>query len=167
MIWILASITAGKADPSLIIERLSAQRKHPAAEGISELGKANRSLYLLRYGMDMNLRKTVMKHTSRRETWNQFARSIFHGFGGLVREKSLEGQDELFWFLTVVQNAIVLWNALALEQSITRAKQIGTTIEDEDLRHILPTMVEHINFVGRFDINLERMPPFKLAEVGK
>ena len=84
-----------------------------------------------------------------------------------MREKSLEGQDELFWFLTVVQNAIVFWNALALEQSITRAKHNGVTIEDEDLRHILPTMVEHINFVGRFDINLERMPPFKLAEVGK
>ncbi len=47
------------------------------------------------------------------------------------------------------------------------AKQGGVKIEDEDLRHVLPTMVEHINFVGRFDVNLERMPPFKLVEAGK
>ena len=103
------------------------------------------------------------RYTSRRETWNQFGRSIFHGFGGLVREKSQEGQEELFWFLTVVQNAIVLWNALALEQAIGRARRDGVRIEDEDLRHILPTMLEHINFVGHFDVNMERRPPFRLA----
>jgi TnpA family transposase len=167
MIWILASITAGTADPSLIIERLSVQPRHPATEGISELGKASRSQYLLRYGMDMDMRRIVMKYTSRRETWNQFSRNIFHGFGGLIREKSPEGQDELFWFLTVVQNAIVLWNALALEQAVERARQDGAKIEDDDLGHMLPTMVEHINFVGRFNVNLQRQPPFKLAGVAR
>jgi TnpA family transposase len=167
MIWILASITAGTADPSLIIERLCVQTRHPATEGISELGKANRSQYLLRYGMDMDMRRIVMKYTSRRETWNQFSRNIFHGFGGLVREKSPEGQDELFWFLTVVQNAIVLWNALALEQAVERARQDGAKIEDDDLINMLPTMVEHINFVGRFNVNLQREPPFELTGIAR
>jgi TnpA family transposase len=117
--------------------------------------------------MDMDLRRTVTKYTSRRETWNQFSRNIFHGFGGLIREKSPEGQNELFWFLTVVQNAIVLWNALALEQAVERARQDGVKIGDDDLRHMLPIMVEHINFVGRFNVNLQRQPPFKLAGIAR
>ena len=91
----------GTVDPSLIAQRFVDQPQHPAALGFAELGKACRTEYLLRYGMDMDLRALIIRYTSRRETWNQFARSIFHGFGGLVREKSQEGQEEIFWFLTV------------------------------------------------------------------
>jgi hypothetical protein len=40
---------------------------------------------------------------------------------------------------------------MALEQPIKRARQDG--VRTEDLRHILPTMMEHINFVGRIDEN--------------
>jgi TnpA family transposase len=47
---------------------------------------------------------------------------VFHGFGGTVKQKGPEKQDEIFWFLTVVQNTIVLWNALALEQAIQKSK---------------------------------------------
>lgn len=81
----------------------------------------------------------------------------------MVREKSQEGQNELFWFLTVVQNAVVLWNALALEQAINRARADGIIITDEDLNHILPTKTEHINLVGEFNVDLHRKPLFRLA----
>ncbi len=63
-------------------------------------------------------------------------------------------------FDTVVQNAIVLWNALALEMALEGVDRPVGALE-EDLRHILPTMLEHINFVGRFD--LDRRPPFAAA----
>ena len=63
----------------------------------------------------------------------------------------------------LVQNAIVLWNALALDQAIPKARYDRIPIRDEDLKHVLPTMVEHINFVGQFDIDINRRPPFRLA----
>ena len=129
MMWILASIEAGVAKPALILQRLAAQPKHPAARGFTELGKLERSLYLLRYGMDMNLRRFVVPYTSRREHWNKFAREVL-AFGDLVREKTLEDQEEVFWALTVVQNAIVLWNALALDRSLTEIED--TPVENHD-----------------------------------
>jgi TnpA family transposase len=163
MVWILASIAEGKADPSVIAQYLRTRSKHPAARGFDELGKLFRTLYMLRFGTDMALRHIVMRYTARRETWNQFGRNVFHGFGGLLREKGQEAQEEVFWFLTVVQNAIVLWNGLALDQAISKARQDGLKIGDEDLKHIFPTMIEHINFVGQFDLDLNRRPPFRLA----
>ena len=163
IIWIIASIGAGKADPSLVAEHLNSQPRHPATLGFNELGKLIRTIYMLRYGMDMSLRRTVIHYTARRETWNSFGRNVFHGFGGTVKQKGPEKQDEIFWFLTVVQNAIVLWNALALEQAVDKSKSKGFKIEDEDLKHMLPVMVEHINFVGRFDFDLNRQPPFILS----
>ena len=118
---------------------------------------------MIRYGMEMPLRYTVQRHTARRENWNQFARNIFHGFGGLLREKDQEAQEEIFWFLTVIQNAIALWNALALDQAVTEARKDGIEITDEDLKHVLPTMIEHINFVGQFLLDFNRKLPFKRA----
>lgn len=163
VVWVLASIAEGKAEPSLIAEHLNKKTKHPATKAFNELGKIIRTSYMIRYGMEMPLRYTVQRHTARRENWNQFARNIFHGFGGLLREKDQEAQEEIFWFLTVIQNAIALWNALALDQAVTEARKDGIEITDEDLKHVLPTMIEHINFVGQFLLDFNRKLPFKRA----
>jgi TnpA family transposase len=160
ILWILSSIDAGTAKPIIILDNLVSQSNHPAAQGLEELGKLERSLYLMQYGMDMDLRRFVVPYTSRREHWNKFARNVL-AFGDLIREKTLEDQEEIFWFLTVVQNAIVLWNALSLDNVLQNAGD-GLTFRCEDLKHILPTMTGHINFVGRFDINFNRTPPYEL-----
>ncbi|MCP5002776.1 MAG: transposase [Planctomycetes bacterium] len=102
MMWVITSVASGKAEPSLITEHLNSRAKHPATLGFIELGKVKRTIYMLHYGMDMGLRHPVTRYIARRETWNDFSRNVFHASGGVVREKSQEGQDELFWFLTEV-----------------------------------------------------------------
>jgi hypothetical protein len=62
----------------------------------------------------------------------------------------------------VVQNAIVLWNALSLENIMSSGTKL---VSDDDLKHVLPTMTEHINFVGKFDLDLQKRPPFELKRV--
>ena len=59
--------------------------------------------------------------------------------------------------------AIALWNVLALDQAVTEARQDDVDITDEDLKHVLPTMIEHINFVGQFHLDFNRQLPFKKA----
>ncbi|MBI2568951.1 MAG: Tn3 family transposase [Candidatus Schekmanbacteria bacterium] len=90
-------------------------------------------------------------------------RLVLHARGGVVRDKHLSDQEEVFWFLTVVQNAIVLWNVLGLEQAIDDVRRQGGEIPEDDLAHVLPLMVEHINFVGRFALDMNRRPPFRLV----
>lgn len=159
--WILSSIEAGTAKPLVILNHLVTQPQHPAAQGLEELGKLDRSSYLLRYGKDMELRRFVGPETCKREHWNKFTGEV-QAFGDLIREKTIEDQDEVFWFLTVVQNAIVLWNAVSIENILRSGLKV---ISENDLRHILPTMTEHINFVGRFDLDMNRKPPFELKRV--
>ena len=43
--------------------------------------------------------------------------------------------------------------------------QKNDDISSADLNRILPTMVRHINFVGRFDLDFTRKPPFELRQV--
>ncbi len=161
IMWILASIEAGTAKPLTILNHLVMQPQHPAAQGLDELGKLERSLYLLRYGKDMELRRFVAPHTSRREHWNKFTGEVL-AFGDLIREKTIEDQEEVFWFLTVVQDAIVLWDGLGIDYGLMgRSKPIS----EADLKRILPTMTHHINFVGKHDVDLHRKPPFELIKI--
>ncbi len=160
IMWILASIEAGTAKPIIILNHLLSQPNHPAAKALEELGKIERSLYLLSYGTDLDLRRFVVRHTSHREHWNKFTRNV-QAFGDLIQEKTLEDQEEVFWFLTVVQNAIILWNALSLENIIPNFQMVS----EEDLKRVLPTMTGHINFIGQFDLDFDRRPPFNLRQV--
>lgn len=160
IMWILASIEAGTAKPIIILNHLLSQPNHPAAKALEELGKIERSLYLLGYGSDLELRRFVVRHTSHREHWNKFTRNV-QAFGDLIQEKTIADQEEVFWFLTVVQNAIILWNALSLENIIPNFQMVS----EEDLKRILPTMTGHINFIGQFDLDFDRKPPFDLKQL--
>ena len=151
---------ASFAKPIIILNHLLSQPNHPATKALEELGKIERSLYLLRYGTDPELRRFVVRHTSHREHWNKFTRNV-QAFGDLIQEKTIADQEEVFWFLTVVQNAIILWNALSLERIIPDFQMLS----EEDLKRILPTMTGHINFIGRFDLDFNRRAPFKLSQL--
>jgi hypothetical protein len=135
IMWILASIEAGTAKPIIILNRLLSQPNHPATKALEELGKIERSLYLLRYGTDPELRRFVVRHTSHREHWNKFTHNV-QAFGDLIQEKTIADQEEVFWFLTEVQNAIILWNALSLEKIIPAIQMLS----EQDLKRVLPTI---------------------------
>ena len=161
IIWILASIETGTAKPSVILNHLAQQPQHPAAQGLEELGKLDRSSYLLRYGRDMEMRRFVAPETCKREHWNKFTGEV-QAFGDLIREKTLEDQEEIFWFLTIVQDAIVLWDALMIDHILRSGLMV---ISEADLKHMLPTMTENINFIGKFDVDFLRRPPFELMQM--
>jgi len=38
-------------------------------------------------------------------------------------------------------------------------------LSEKDLKRILPTMTGHINFIGQFDLDFNRKPPFKLSQL--
>jgi hypothetical protein len=52
---------------------------------LDELGKLDRSSYLLRYGTVMQMRRFVVPETSKREHWNKFTGEV-QAFGDLIRE---------------------------------------------------------------------------------
>ena len=55
---------------------------------------------------------------------------------------------------------------MALEQEIASARKDGISITDEDLSHALPTLLDHINFVGKFDLDMGRELPFVKTACG-
>ena len=71
--------------------------------------------------------------------------------------------------LNLVLNCIAFWNTLAIQKIVEELRAEGHEISQEQLKHVTPTMTEHIDLIGKFEINLGRSVPFKFAtkEEGK
>ena len=50
--------------------------------------------------------------------------------------------------LNVVLNCIVFWNTLSVQQVVEQLRAEGIKISQEELRHITPTMINHIDLIG-------------------
>jgi hypothetical protein len=66
--------------------------------------------------------------------------------------------------LNVVLNCIVFWNTLSLQQIVEQLRAEGIKISEEELSHITPTMINHIDLIGKFEIDLDRIVPFKFDQ---
>ena len=65
--------------------------------------------------------------------------------------------------LSLLSNAVVLWNTLQIEHIVTELRAGGTTIRDEDLVHVWPLQRRHITPNGVYFAN-RTMPAFVLPD---
>jgi len=85
MFRIALSIKTGLVAPSTILRRLGTQsRKNKVYFAFRELGRAVRTIYLLKYISDVELRKVVHSATNKGEQFNNFTKWLFFGNEGII-----------------------------------------------------------------------------------
>ena len=65
--------------------------------------------------------------------------------------------------LSLLSNAVVLWNTMKMEQVVQNLRAGGATVADEHLRHIWPLQRHHIVPNGVYFVN-RTMPAFTLPD---
>jgi len=164
MLRILASFHERIASPAHILLKIAALRSTNSLKIASfEMGKACRSIFLLKIGISQDLRIDIQQEFLKVERWHEFGDDVFIGHGGKLQEDSLEEQYRTLLILNVVLNCIAFWNTLAMQQIVEGLRAEGCEISDEELKHITPTMTNHIDLIGKFEIDLGRSVPFKFA----
>lgn len=164
MLRILASFYERIASPANILLKIAAFRNTNSLKiAAIEMGKACRSIFLLKIGISQELRAEIQHEFLKVERWHEFGKNIFIGYGGKLQEDSLEEQYRTLLILNVVLNCIAFWNTLAMQHIVEDLHAEGYEISNEELKHITPTMTEHIDLIGKFEIDLGRRVPFKFA----
>jgi TnpA family transposase len=164
MLRILASFLERKASPAHILLKIAAFRNTNSLKIASlEMGKACRSIFLLRISISMALRAEIQREFLKVERWHKFEDEIFIGHGGKLQEDSLEEQYRTLLMLNVILNCIAFWNTLAIQHIVEKLRAEGHEVDQEELKHVTPTMTEHIDLIGKFEINLGRSVPFRFA----
>ena len=145
-----ASIRHGTVTASLILRKLgSYPRQNSLALALRELGRMERTLFLLEWMQDVDLRRRVQVGLNKGEARNALARAVFFNRLGEFRDRDLENQQYRASGLNLVIAAITLWNTVYLDKAISL---LGKTqpLEPSLLAHLSPLKWEHINLTGDY-----------------
>ena len=125
------SIKLGTVTASLMLRKLgSYPRQNGLALVLRELGRLERSLFMLEWIQNPNLRRRVQVGLNKGESRNALARAVFFNRLGEIRDRSFEQQRYRASGLNLVTAAIVLWNTTYLERAIQAMKDRGQNVDE-------------------------------------
>ena len=106
----------------LIRSLLRSSRPSGLAQAIMEVGRVNKTLYLLNYIDDEDYRRRILTQLNRGEGRHAVARAICYGQRGEIRKRYREGQEDQLGALGLVTNAVVLWNTLYMQEALSHLR---------------------------------------------
>ncbi len=157
MLRVAISIKLGKITASTILRRLGTySRKNKLYWAFRELGKAVRTLFLLRYIDDVEVRKTIHAATNKSEEFNGFVKWAFFGGEGIIAENIQHEQRKIVRYNQLVANLIILHNVEQMTRVLAELRDEGRTISPEILAGLSPYRTSHINRFGDYTLDLKR-----------
>ena len=146
-----ASIKQGTVTASLMLRKLgSYPRQNGLAVALRELGRIERTLFILDWLQNVELRRRVHAGLNKGEARNALARAVFFNRLGEIRDRSFEQQRYRASGLNLITAAIVLWNTVYLERATHAIRDSGKEINDRLLQYLSPLGWEHINLTGDY-----------------
>lgn len=144
------SIKQGTVTASLMLRKLgSYPRQNGLAVALRELGRIERTLFILDWLQSVELRRRVHAGLNKGEARNALARAVFFNRLGEIRDRSFEQQRYRASGLNLVTAAIVLWNTVYLERAANALRGNGH-VDDALLQYLSPLGWEHINLAGDY-----------------
>lgn len=145
------SIKQGTVTASLMLKKLASYPKQNGlAKALREIGRIERTLFMLDWFRDPALRRRVQAGLNKGEARNALARAVFMHRLGEIRDRGLENQSYQASGLTLLTAAIALWNTVYIERAIESLKRKKLPINDQLLSHLSPLGWEHINLNGDY-----------------
>lgn len=129
-------------------------RQNGLALALREVGRIERSIFMLDWLRDIDLRRRAQAGLNKGEVRNALARALFFNQLGELRDRRFENQTYRASGLNLLVAAIILWNTRYLEQAIA-----GMAVIPETARHIAPLGWEHISLTGDYRWNTDDRPP--------
>jgi TnpA family transposase len=164
LVRIAASLKARTAPAHIVLQRLtSSGPSDRVAKALTALGRLVKTRNVLRYLHDEPLRLCIQTQLNRGEARHGLAKWLFFANQGEFRTADYEAIMNKASCLSLLSNAVVLWNTLQIERIVTDLRAGGMPIRDEDLVHVWPLQRRHITPNGVYFVN-RTMPAFIMPD---
>ena len=115
---LMASIKLKITSASQLFKRLNSYSKNPVYIALKEFGRIIKSIFILRYLDEVELRQKIDNHLNKSELSNKFARAVRFANNQDFNVATRDEQAMADACRRLIQNAIVLWNYLYLSEYI-------------------------------------------------
>lgn len=145
------SVGSGHTSASGVLRRLAAYpRQNGLAVALREIGRIERSLFMLDWLRSSELRRRANTGLNKGEARNALARAVFFHRLGELRDRSFENQAYRASGLNLLVAAIILWNTRYLQVAFDTLRHHGAGVPPELIRHVAPLGWEHIGLTGDY-----------------
>ncbi len=174
MIQVVLSIQAGRVMPSMLLRRLGTNnRRSLLYRAFRELGRVERTLFLLRFISSAEVRRTIRAETTKIEAYNDFLDWVSFG-GPVIKSGDPVEQEKQLKYASLVANAVMLSNVADLTKALSDMAQAGHPVTPELVACTSPYMRKHILRFGKYALDMDSLPdpldpqplPFETAAHG-
>jgi TnpA family transposase len=138
---------------SQLMKRLSSYAKdHPLYQALKEFGRITKSIFILTYLDDVELRQRIEKQLNKIELANKFSKAVFFANNRELQYGLQDEQEIIMGCKVLIQNAIILWNYLYLSQLIANNSDPEERMRMlEAIKRGSVVTWHHINLYGEYD----------------
>jgi TnpA family transposase len=145
LVRVAASLKNRVCPAHVVVQRLAnSSPSDRLAKALTMLGRVVKTIYILKYLNEEDLRHRVQLQLNRGEHRHSLARWIFFADQGEFRTGDYAEIMNKASCLSLVSNAILVWNTIQIAKIVDALRQAGTLITDTDLAHISPLMHRHV-----------------------
>ena len=143
------SIQAGKISSVTLLRRLSSySRRNNFYKAFREVGRVIRTVQLLRFLSDPQLRARTTAATNKAESYNNFAAWCRFGNGGVIADNDPDEQEKIVKFSTLLTNCVVFHTTVDMMAVLRDLIAEGWTITAADLAVLSPYLTARIQRFG-------------------
>ncbi|PID44192.1 MAG: transposase [Proteobacteria bacterium] len=159
LLRLVTTIKLKENTASDIFRRLNSySRQHALYQTLKAFGQIIKSLFILRYVNEVELRQAIEKQLNKVELSNKFARAVAVGSPREYSQTDKEEQEMAEGCNRLIKNSIICWNYLYLERQLE--KLTDPEAKENLLRMIAthsPMTWAHINMLGEYDFSDEKL----------
>lgn len=143
LVRVAASLRQRTAPAHVVLQRL-ANSSDRLAKALTALGQIVKTIHILRYLHDADLRDRIQLQLNRGEFRHKLASRLFFANQGIFRIGDYEEIMNKVSCLSLLSNAVLVWNTLRIADIETRLRAAGESIDRDDLARVSPLAHGHV-----------------------
>lgn len=145
LVPLAASLRDRTAPAHVMLQRLAGSASSDRlAKALTALGRSLGTIFILQYIHDEDLRGQMQLQLNRGERRHQLARCLFFANQGAFQTGDYEEIMNKATCLSLLSNAVLLWNTEHMTRIVEQLRAAGETITDEELSRISPAAFPHV-----------------------
>lgn len=147
----VATMAAGVMPPSQLLRKFASYpRQHELALALREIGKIERTLFIIDWLLDADMQRRAQIGLNKGEAHHALKNALRIGRQGEIRDRTAEGQHYRMAGLNLLAAIIIYWNTKHLGQAVAERNRAGLDCSPKLLSHISPLGWAHILLTGEY-----------------
>lgn len=153
----IVTIKLKETTASQLFKRLTSYAKqNPLYKALKSFGQIFKSLFILKYIDNVELRQDIEKQLNKIESANKFSKAVQIGNNNEFNHQTNEEQEIATSCKRLIKNSIICWNYLYLSDKLTKVDKKKEKEMLELIKNSSIVIWRHVNFNGMYDFTEEK-----------